>query len=154
MKAIIFAIRAAVLLAALFLSAVTASAYYDPGMQRWLNRDPLGESGFELVVKRPLPGKGFVKEEPIANFYVFGENNPVLNSDPFGLDCNYLCFRFAFGAPMYACALQNLDGCDGKCDPLIVIYFTGLGHYFHIRIYFSTPCHPHCIDRQHPPPMT
>ena len=24
-----------------------ASAYYDPGVQRWINRDPLEEPGFE-----------------------------------------------------------------------------------------------------------
>ena len=34
---------------ALLLAAPLASAYYDPSVQRWINRDPLGESGFEAT---------------------------------------------------------------------------------------------------------
>ena len=43
-----------------------ASAFYDPGTQRWLNRDPLGESG----------GK---------NIFRFVGNNPIYNIDKYGL---------------------------------------------------------------------
>ena len=39
-------------LLALFSVPRLASAYYDPGVQRWINRDPLGESGFERLRKR------------------------------------------------------------------------------------------------------
>lgn len=34
---------------ALLSAAPQAWAYYDPGVQRWLNRDPAMEQGFELV---------------------------------------------------------------------------------------------------------
>ena len=30
--------------------------YYDPGIQRWINRDPLGEPGFETALRRSTPG--------------------------------------------------------------------------------------------------
>jgi RHS repeat-associated protein len=46
--------------------------FYDPNMQRWLNRDPLGQAGG-------------------ANLYGFVYNSPVNLFDPFGLiDCNAL----------------------------------------------------------------
>jgi len=58
MKSISFAVYVTVLGLALFFSVVSASAYYEPGMQRWLNRDPIGESGganlFGLVVNNPV----------------------------------------------------------------------------------------------------
>ena len=42
-----------------------ASAYYDPGVQRWINRDPIGEQAG-------------------ANLYCFVLNRPVLLVDTFG----------------------------------------------------------------------
>ena len=38
-----------VTLLALFCAPHLASAYYDPGVQRWINRDPCGEVGFEIA---------------------------------------------------------------------------------------------------------
>jgi hypothetical protein len=59
------------LLIALFpvflLSAERVLAYYDPGTQRWINRDPIGESGG-------------------ANLYAFGLNAAVGFVDAFGTD--------------------------------------------------------------------
>jgi hypothetical protein len=43
----------------------TASAYYDPGVQRWINRDPIAEDGG-------------------PNLYCFVLNEPVLSLDGFG----------------------------------------------------------------------
>jgi RHS repeat-associated protein len=40
--------------------------YYDPNLQRWLNRDPIGEKGG-------------------INLYTFNRNNPLRFVDPFGL---------------------------------------------------------------------
>jgi hypothetical protein len=51
---------------ALLSAAPAASAYYDPGVQRWINRDPAG------------------KEEGV-NLYAFAENNPLSHHDPLGL---------------------------------------------------------------------
>ena len=43
-----------------------ASAYYDPGVQRWINRDPIGELGG-------------------VNLYTFVSNKPLALVDTFGL---------------------------------------------------------------------
>ena len=58
-----------------------ASAFYDPGAQRWLNRDPLGESGFEVLRsgRVDLLGDG-------PNLYTFVKNNSANQIDAFGLD--------------------------------------------------------------------
>ncbi len=47
------------------LAAHVASAFYDPTLQRWLNRDPVGEAGG-------------------VNLYRFVENGPVGGYDPDG----------------------------------------------------------------------
>ncbi len=62
------------------LSHQTAFAYYDPGVQRWLNTDPLGEPGFELVRGREpdLFGDG-------PNLYAFVRNSPTQRVDRSGL---------------------------------------------------------------------
>ncbi len=55
--------------------------YYEPNLQRWPNRDPLGESGFEaLRALRP-----FIAEKMNANPYSFVKNDGVNKSDPLGL---------------------------------------------------------------------
>jgi RHS repeat-associated protein len=64
-----------------------ASGYYDPGVQRWINRDPLGEPGFEAT-RRPHQlevGGG-------ANLYRFVGNDPCSGVDRNGLML-YLCSR-------------------------------------------------------------
>ena len=52
-------------LLALLSSSHMASAYYDPGVQRWVNRDPLEETGG-------------------INLYRFVLNQPLSQIDPFG----------------------------------------------------------------------
>ena len=51
----------------LLLSAERVSSFYDPGTQRWINRDPVGEAG-------------------AINLYGFARCNPLNLWDPFGLD--------------------------------------------------------------------
>jgi uncharacterized protein RhaS with RHS repeats len=46
----------------------TASAFYDPGLQRWLNRDP-------------------IEEEGSINLFGYVENDPADSLDPIGLSC-------------------------------------------------------------------
>ena len=53
-------------LVALAASLQTTPAYYDPGIQRWINRDPIGEGGG-------------------VNQTTFLKNAPVAYLDPFGL---------------------------------------------------------------------
>src|SRR5664280_1804475 len=46
-----------------------ASAYYDPGVQRWINRDPIQELGGRNLY-------AFVKNTPIKRFDVWGLSPP------------------------------------------------------------------------------
>jgi uncharacterized protein RhaS with RHS repeats len=55
------------LLSMLLISAERASAYYDPGLQRWLNRDPMGQRAG-------------------VNLYAFVVNQPVRSIDLWGLN--------------------------------------------------------------------
>jgi len=66
MKKIYFAIKAGALVITFMFTVGSASAFYDPGMQRWLNRDPIEEGGG-------------------MNLYAFVANNPVNNRDEEGL---------------------------------------------------------------------
>jgi hypothetical protein len=69
----------------LVASSQITSAWYDPGVQRWLNRDPIGEAGFELL---DSPRSSRFSGEPRGD-YVFVNNNPSCSFDPVGL------FRFS-----------------------------------------------------------
>jgi hypothetical protein len=60
------------------LSLQTTFAYYDPGMQRWINRDPVDELGFR-VVRRPESSA----TQPHA--YLFVKNEPANGIDALGL---------------------------------------------------------------------
>ena len=84
MKTTLFRMRSAILIAALFFSVATVSAYYDPGMQRWLNRDPLGGLGLD---QRRI---SFWRQNPIEmwrspNLFVFSDNCVPNAVDPLGL---------------------------------------------------------------------
>ena len=57
-----------------------ASAHYDPSLQRWINRDPIGEAGFEKLRGRVAAGSAAG-----ANSYAYILNNPVNEVDPLGL---------------------------------------------------------------------
>ena len=54
-----------------------ASGFYDPSIQRWFNRDPIGDAR-------------------TGNLYCFAHNTPVIRSDAVGL----------FGLPLYEAALH------------------------------------------------
>jgi RHS repeat-associated protein len=57
--------------------------FYDPSLQRWINRDPLGEEGFERA--RGSTGGHFT-----GNLYLFVSNNGISKFDPQGLKI-WLC---------------------------------------------------------------
>ena len=64
--------------------------YYNPNWQRWLNRDPLGEPGFE-VMQRSAPYRthsfvqGPAERTEGPNLYEYVHNSPVQYVDPLGL---------------------------------------------------------------------
>jgi len=78
----------------------TASAYYDPGVQRWIVRDPIGQRGG-------------------INLHTYVRNAPVNLVDPFGLSwvssCGYfLCARIA--AAGANSDIQRTPGLNGNDD--------------------------------------
>jgi RHS repeat-associated protein len=68
--------------------------FYDPSFQRWLNRDPLGEQGFETTRHIAARNIAFVRlsvgAEPLIgpNLYEFIGNGPMDGTDPDGLISN------------------------------------------------------------------
>ena len=85
-------------LLALFSVPHPASAYYDPGMQRWINRDPLATAGikppqflykpegsfraFTIYDEHGGPGEKWPWVG--ANLYRYDENCPINQVDPYG----------------------------------------------------------------------
>jgi hypothetical protein len=67
-------------LLALLASVQLASAFYDPTVQRWITRDPIGEVGFECS-RRTLSDL----LRPGPNPHAFLGNSPLDKRDPFGL---------------------------------------------------------------------
>src|SRR5206468_9938689 len=60
--------------------------FYDPNLQRWINRDPIGEQGFELLragpqrARRPMYAKASATPV-LANLYAFVGNSPLERID-------------------------------------------------------------------------
>jgi len=71
------AVLIVVALLAYWVGLCHASAFYDPGAQRWLNRDPVGERGG-------------------IDLFCFNLNQPISKVDALGHGCmDYLCARAA-----------------------------------------------------------
>jgi RHS repeat-associated protein len=81
--------------------------FYDPGMQRWLNRDPLGEPGFEA--KRAQSWR--VIGDSI-NVVAYLRNEPLSRIDPLGLAL-FVCSSDAFGRKGINHAYLHNDNPDG-----------------------------------------
>lgn len=64
----------------LLASVQLTSAFYDPTVQRWINRDPIGETGFALV---QYGRAGVIGSS--QNPYLFLRNSPLIRIDAFGL---------------------------------------------------------------------
>ena len=54
--------------------------YYNPGIGRWVNRDPIGDEAFRLILPR-----NFNSPLEEGSVYAFVENNPVSRIDLLGL---------------------------------------------------------------------
>jgi len=83
----------------LFATVQFASAFYDPSVGRWLNRDPMGDEFTNTGLGRLGVPMVDIKIELIEhpNLYAFTRNSAVNISDPFGLWCVTLmtCTRTA-----------------------------------------------------------
>ena len=80
------------LLCSVLLSSPRASAWYDPGTQRWLNRDPLGERGAEVAhsgnSKVTSAGHGgYSPTLELVNAYWFVKNDTIGLVDVDGREC-------------------------------------------------------------------
>lgn len=91
------------LLSLLFLSVLqTASAFYDPAPQRWINRDPINELGFNI-----LNGKRRVfNMDEEKKLYGFVRNNSVSLADKDGRGL----FILLLGCPCKAVKYWRSDG--------------------------------------------
>jgi RHS repeat-associated protein len=79
---------------------------YDPNLQRWLNRDPLGEQGFEAV-----HGPRSDMDPHAPNLFRIVRNDPVNTFDPFGLSPDKAVDDLVNGS-------LSMDDCLNGCDRL------------------------------------
>ena len=78
-----------VLLGLLFWAG-TASAFYNPTVGKWLNREPINEPGFKVLTERYEP----INWSEEKNLYGFIGNGPLNRYDLFGLTCG--CCKSGF----------------------------------------------------------
>ena len=91
--------------------------FYAPNLQRWLNRDPYDEDGFQLIRKNNGlrgPTKGN------KNFYVFVVNAPIAKTDPLGLvefdgSCSEKQQGQVNASFKRGCDKAKENGCFDKC---------------------------------------
>ena len=91
MKAKMQTLRMAIALVLALFTSQAALAFYAPSAQRWLNRDPLGEPGFEAARRHRGTKDSFslgvaAEVSQGQNLYLFVGNNPVHFFDSLGLD--------------------------------------------------------------------
>jgi hypothetical protein len=71
------------------LSQCCGHCFYDPALQRWINRDPLGDLGFENVRRVSIAKNSRRLSHEVLigglNSYTFVKNAPSDNADNFGL---------------------------------------------------------------------
>ncbi len=99
-------------LVSLLLAAARAPAFYDPGLQRWINRDPLGEGGginlTRYVLNNPVSGTDKFGKKPI-----FVPPMPPLG-DPGAIvaacKCRNMVYNAMHGAEAYANAVYGGPG--------------------------------------------
>ena len=96
---------------------------YDPNLQRWINRDPLGEIGFEsCILNKSAIGLWLADERSEgANLYEFVLNNPGNKIDPFGTtqdygDCNKIQHSILNAAVAKACKQSGKMKCSNSDD--------------------------------------
>jgi hypothetical protein len=135
-------LRTAILFLIALASAPLGQAYYDPGIQRWINRDP-------------------IKEEGGVNLYGYVGNEPTLMIDALGLrferkcntteeyNCRVDCFNK--GKQYLSCNWYSyLEKIGQYPKPPNIIVFVYLRHYYE-RCLCKEPPLPPCQYRNLPP---
>lgn len=105
------------LLLILLAGAPLAEAYYDPGIQRWINRDPLKETGHSTLLHTRV-GRG---RSAIGNLSLFVKNNSIGNYDSDGRLVGYILAGiatavYACAAPQYSIAMEKYSEDGGFTD--------------------------------------
>jgi RHS repeat-associated protein len=93
--------------------------YYDPNLQRWPNRDPMGEIGFQKLQKLSIG-----MDEGDFNLYRFVNNDGINGIDPLGMN------RWVFYGPHSYLVYPIWDKC---CTRILLYYrvdFSGWGSLF------------------------
>jgi RHS repeat-associated protein len=68
--------------------------YYDPNLQRWPNRDPIDEEGFEVLSfcsSKVVDAVKYLHQKAEDNAYEFVHNQPTVEHDLYGLDHISFC---------------------------------------------------------------
>jgi RHS repeat-associated protein len=106
-----------------------ASAHYDPSLQRWISRDPLGEPYNPLDgvwgprTPRPMPWEG--ADGP--NLFQFARNSPTTSVDPHG---ESIAVPVILGCIGTAIVLYELyEGLKAMCHGLYVAEDAALKQY-------------------------
>jgi len=83
-----------------------ASAFYDSGAQRWLNRDPIEENGFEILRERNAVM--VLIDGQSKDLYRFIDNSAINTVDWFGLAIIYSACSASEAAQ---CSALGYNGC-------------------------------------------
>ena len=70
--------------------------FYDPGLQRWPNRDPVEDLGFATIAHR-ITLDGGIGPDP----YIFVANSPLDDIDAHGLDIWFCTVQTHRGFPLF-----------------------------------------------------
>jgi hypothetical protein len=124
-------LKASLVLVVLWGGAYSAAAYYDPGVQRWINRDPLGDIGsLPVMVSDAAPwadsdyGGGGIGESELnsfltqinANLYATMGNDPLNQADSFG-ECAGAIALPAIGGAGEALGIAGLGAVGVPASP-------------------------------------
>ena len=121
MKARVSANMVRLVLLLLLGSVFTTRAWYEPNVQRWVNRDPLGDQGSIGMRSdsRRLTSTPIVERTQALNLHTFVNNDPCDGTDPSG---EYSIRWIPFPCPIsfqmyciYACAQQHMTP-NPKCS--------------------------------------
>jgi hypothetical protein len=112
----------------LLLALQPASAFYDPGVQRWLNRDPLREAGFQLIRKESATALLSI------NLYEFAYNSAPNEVDSFGLQIITPIPIRPLG-PAGKCTISEVNKCSATCRAL-----GASGSCYVLTVPISLPC--------------